>query len=658
MERSYTVIVSSSDLYDSMESLLTTPGTTDSLVPSRAVTQTDSKPHSSTRATYLLTDDEAQLLRQHPSVLAVHLDMTVYPEIYAVPPENISLANRYNDPVLNYRGTIAVPGVDPASITQLNRAGWQLLRTATYNNAWRTATSTVVTSNIPYTRTGVDVDVILGDDGCWFGHSEFQNNTGSGPTLYQGGNVLPGNGTCDLLDLVLEAPYYIDPAWFNANPATRLDTRWDGTVVPNQVVAREWWQNSTKRSAQFAAFGNIPISNTYSRGSCNGTNDARPSTGVADHGTPCAGQLYGRTFGWAFNANKWHINLYGANGVGFEIYFDILKIFHQYKPVNPTRSTRDPSICSNSWGIQIPGVVLTPGYYYYRVGTSGQGGVAFTTRPNFLQTLGARIIPEILPNAATQSAAEAIEAGVIMVMAAGNSNQLLVNAGEADYDNYVSIEANTALADTVRDYFGYLYLTTLSRRGYPSQSGAQQVGSNILYPCISVGALDWQTTSGQIMSGLERRVDYSMTGSAVDFFSVGDQTLSASARVPSAINTRPRYDNTYPGAGLTSVDQIFDGTSSACPTACGFLATLLETNRSWTWEDIKNWIQTLRVQSPSTFYIGPVPTSANDPAWLDKNSLWGAPARVLYNNSDDPPPVIVSVQGILNLAGNIQMRVA
>ena len=96
----------------------------------------------------------------------------------------------------------------------------------------------------------------------WFGHIEFQNpalvtnikqannssaSSTSAPINYIGGNVLRSGyssssttGTCDLLDLVLDAPYYIDPAWFEADAGNRLTTRWDGTTVPVESVARSW----------------------------------------------------------------------------------------------------------------------------------------------------------------------------------------------------------------------------------------------------------------------------------------------------------------------------------------------------------------------------------------------------------------------------------
>ena len=33
-------------------------------------------------------------------------------------------------------------------------------------------------------------------------------------------------------------------------------------------------------------------------------------TGTGFHATPCMSQAYGKTAGWAFNANKWNLNLY------------------------------------------------------------------------------------------------------------------------------------------------------------------------------------------------------------------------------------------------------------------------------------------------------------------------------------------------------------
>ena len=176
--------------------------------------------------------------------------------------------------------------------------------------------------------------MILSFDGCDFGHAEFQTNTGSGPSDLIGGNVLSNLGTCMLIDMVLEGPYYIDPAWFDADPGTRLTTRWDGTTVPVESVAKTWWGNASQRSSQFSGIGTVTVSASYTRANCNGDNLNSPNEG--DHGTCCGALTYGRTQGWAYNANKFFINVYGTYGLGIEQYFDMVKIFHTNKPINST----------------------------------------------------------------------------------------------------------------------------------------------------------------------------------------------------------------------------------------------------------------------------------------------------------------------------------
>ena len=161
---------------------------------------------------------------------------------------------------------------------------------------------------------------------------------------------MPGNGICDVLDMLLDGPYYIDPDWFNAAPGSRLTTRWDGTTVPVESEARSWWTNANNRSAAFASYGTISaISVNYSRDNCNGdyatSQYARNGIYNGTHGTQCGSQVYGRTHGWAYNSNKWCLNAFGSYGsVGLTKVWDIHKIFHQAKPVNPKYGTKDPTI--------------------------------------------------------------------------------------------------------------------------------------------------------------------------------------------------------------------------------------------------------------------------------------------------------------------------
>jgi hypothetical protein len=632
-KRYYVVGVVAPQVWDRVHEALTQDGTLDDNIPARSVECTDLKEHSPTRAVYLLTDEEALLVSACPDVKFVDLDKSQYPDLYPPAPDEIK-ADRYTSTVKNYYNFTGLLPTTPNS-TDANRAGYQLLRTAQYSNPWfGQSTSTVINNAIPIgdNTGGRNIDVIVGDEGCWFGHVEFQNNPTGGvelPAGYVGGNPLPGNGTCDLLDVVLEGPYYIDPAWFNADPAARLATRWDGTTVPVESVARTWWSNSAQRSAEFAGAGTVTIPGTYTRANCNGTNTAETPGSEGQHGTACSGLAYGRTFGWAYNANKWVIDAYGSYGFGLnvDLYFDVVKIFHENKPINPLYGTRDPTVSSNSWGFRA--TIPSTGYYYFRQGTTGAGGVAYSgTKPQFMRYLGStgdanRAKGEMVPNNLTTAGDELISSGVIFVVAAGNSNQQQVGSANANFNNYWSSSAATPLASATHSEFGSTCYNTTNRRGFPQQLGKYtDGGGNIVYPAINIGALDDAFTAG----GLERKVNYSDMGDQIDAYLPADGTLTSNQ---SYSPEYARYD-TYTGA-ISSFDCGFSGTSAACPVAAGLIATALEYNRSWDWNDIRSWLQGLTTQSDTTFYQGPDPATADSADWADLFSLMGGTRKVAYN---------------------------
>ena len=639
-QKYYAVGATTPEAWEYVHGVLTQDGSLEDNIPARPIECTDLKEHSATRAVYLMTDAEAAQLSSHPDVKFIDLDKSQYPDLYPPRPDEMRCTpNRYSSTVKNYRNLTNLPGA--ATSAELNRAGFQLLRLAQYSNPWQGQASTTVLQNaIANTNTGRNIDVVVGDEGCWFGHVEFANNTGNGPADYKwanAGNPLSGVGTCDLLDMVLDGPYYIDPAWFNASPGTRLTTRWDGTVVPTNAAAQAWWSSGSNRSAQFASVGTVAVPVSYTRVNCNGSDTARSNEG--DHGTPCAGQTYGRTFGWAYNANKWFIDAYGSYGFGLnvDLYFDIMKIFHVNKPINPTYGTKNPTISSNSWGFRA--TQGTTGYYYFRQGTSGTGGVAYSTKPAFMYYLGStgdggRFKGEMVTNTLTEAGDELIASGVIFVAAAGNSNQQQVSSSNANFNNYWASAASTPLASATHDEFGSTCYNTTSRRGFPQQLGKYTSGPDIVYPVINIGALDDDFTA----LGLERKVNYSDMGDQIDCYTPGDATLSCARGVSSS-----RYDQRT--GGLTSYDTSFNGTSSACPTAVGLIATALETNRSWTWQNIRTWLQSLTTQDAATFYQGPDPATATSTDWSDLNSLMGGTRRVGYNNIA-APAITISGAGL------------
>jgi len=380
VKKKYVVTCNEPKDWTSIHEVLLKDGTLEDNIPNQSVQCSDVKQHSSTRGTYILNETEVADLRKHPKVKHVNIDTSSYPGTYMPDPAAISDAvvqtARYANTVKNYRGDPATFLPASPGAAEKDRTSYQLMRCQQKSNPWGNNVNQVLDDKPALYGSGKDVDVIVADQAAWLGHIEFQNNLG-GPTLYEGGNTLTRKnisttaGTCDVLDLVLDAPYYIDPDYFNANPGGRLTTRWDGTTVPLESVALGWWTDASKRSAIFANIGTVDLASSgYTRDRCNGSNVTMPTHGSNDyHGTPCASLAYGRNYGWAFNANKWYINAYGTYSTGVEKYFDIVKIFHQNKPINNTYGTRDATISSNSFGYRKD--LPNQAYHFYRKGLSG-----------------------------------------------------------------------------------------------------------------------------------------------------------------------------------------------------------------------------------------------------------------------------------------------
>lgn len=729
-------------------------------VPDRVCTCYDDKIHSPTRGTFLLTDDEATILKNDNRIKFLNIDYTLYPDDFRPPPEELQsttpeLLTRWESTVKHYREfetSNTLPGTPDA--TDINRTGYQMLRPMQKLDPWvdgALADNAVVESNITQYGDGRDVDIIVADDGGgWIGHPEFQNNcTGAKPAGYTGGNKLPGNGTCDVLDLVLDAPYYLDPDYFIPTPASysrsvfaspseggsytlntgqdregngggpdypitvyvgdtlritntspegnhplyiktaqtsgtgdqapnttgqgavsngtvvftpteagtyyyqcsahvgmsgtitvelgdRIEQRWDGTTVPVESFARGWWTSTANRSAVFNAAnpgaGAIPfITSSYTRAYCNGSNTAQSSVG--NHCTPCMALTYGRTQGWAYNANKWVLNLYGTNGSDIEYGFDIQKIFHNTKPVNPKYKAQDPTVSSNSWGYRSSKAGGT-NYYNFRGGAATE----YVSEPAFVSHMGSagdlgRWKSEMKTNSLTTALDELIDSGVLFVCAAGNSNQKQTNWGDADFNNYIAPNVGDTLEESTYNEFGVAVTGTTNRRGFPQQGGKTVDGGTgeVTYKTINIGALDDDYAAGN----LERKVNYSDRGSGIDFYMPADGTLAANK----GYTSEGRYPDTYPGftansgtgAGIPE-ECAFSGTSAACPVAAGFIATLVGLNRNWTYQDALDYIASLDNQSASDFYYGTVSTSATDSNWNDLNSLEGGNAKVGYQD--------------------------
>ena len=245
-----------------------------------------------------------------------------------------------------------------------------------------------------------------------------------------------------------------------------------------------------------------------------------------------------------------------------------------------------------------------------------------------------------------------IDAGVIMCCSAGNTNQKLVGPTHPDYNNYYSANDNTALASTTFTTGGYPYLRTINRQGFPAQVGTQGTGNSRIYRTICVGALD--SAHRLSNTGQEQKAIYSNKGELIDCYAPAVDTLAACDDNSSTrYNRNDAYYTLNGQASVESEDTIFGGTSSATPITCGIIATKLQYNRTWTWQDVKNWLSNqVGTQDTSEFYHGTEETSATSTGWSDMDAVHHDDVTVVWDALTDSEPADgFTISGNLTLTG-------
>ena len=309
----YTIGCYTKEDWEHVHEVLMQDGTLEDNIPPSSIECADEKSHSDTRGTYLLDDEEAAALKDHPRVEYCHIDYQSYPGTYAPEPGELHATpqykKRFEKDVINYRAwntgpTDSRPPQTGAGSSDYNRTGYQIYRHTQRENPWD-ATDTgisdsdhhVFVRDVEQLGDGTGVDAVVCDDGFWVAHPEFVDCGNTNPVNWKTGNALTwagistqGANCCGVLDIIVDGPYYIDPDFFNANPSF-LTTRWDGTTVPLESAARSWWSDSSQRSVGFSTIGTVSgISTSYTRATSNGSNTAKATNGT-DHGTQCASCL-------------------------------------------------------------------------------------------------------------------------------------------------------------------------------------------------------------------------------------------------------------------------------------------------------------------------------------------------------------------------------
>jgi subtilisin family serine protease len=132
-------------------------------IPNRAVEFTNERPASLRQCWYLLTDKEAETLRQDDRVYCVE-----------IPPE-------HRDDIVMMPSVTQTGDFTKTTSDSGAYLNWGLIRSSNSTNVYGTGTTTAL--NYTYTLDGTGVDVVIQDSGLQIDHPEFQD--GSGTTRVQ-----------------------------------------------------------------------------------------------------------------------------------------------------------------------------------------------------------------------------------------------------------------------------------------------------------------------------------------------------------------------------------------------------------------------------------------------------------------------------------------
>jgi hypothetical protein len=441
-----------------------------------------------------------------------------------------------------YGYTIDNGDFDKRYQTDANNINWGLLRHSENANRTGWGLSTIfnqssdgsVVDDLTVTASGKNVDVVIVDGHFDPAHPEFAvNPDGSGGTRVVRYNWLaPSGGTYDY--------------------GVHVDTAY---VDPNGV-----------------------------------DNDRR--TKDNDHGCHCAGTVAGNTQGWARDANIYNMSPYSTNeNSGFSaILWDSLRAWHNAKSINTETGRRNPTVSNHSygasysfdagsWKMTYRGVTFDPGRQL-TVTELQDRGIPTTDADEFS-------VPAWFTSVQADMQ-DAIDDGIIIVVAAGNDSWKIVDASDQDYDNRIWTD-NTGGS-------GYLSHRGDGRTGYDA--------------AITVGALSNNDD--------ERKANFSQCGSRVDIYAAGQSVISS---VKGGLSNGG-YTLVSDSRNGTYSLQHYQGTSMAAPQVTGVLAILAEHMPGLTQAEAHQWLYNTGLNTQM------LDSGADDA--MDDTSLQGADNRLLY----------------------------
>lgn len=274
------------------------------------------------------------------------------------------------------------------------------------------------------------------------------------------------------------------------------------------------------------------------------------------HGTHVCGIAAAKTYGWAKKSQIYVMNILGVNAnstISSSLSFNLLRLWHQSKSITSTGYKR-PTVVNMSWGygygFDFFYDFISGGVYR---GTSWTGTTVPQNAYGLITPTSGRL-PAIVESEEADME-DALDAGIILIGAAGNDAYKMDVPGGLDYDNYFD------------SFFGSIYY---HRGGTP-----QRVDR-----VTSVGCVDLQ------YSPTERKANFSNCGPRVDIYAPG---VRIAAPVSNITDLGGYPVVTYPLNSSYNVGKV-SGTSQASPQIAGLACCLLEARPYMNSEDIRQWM--------------------------------------------------------------------
>lgn len=669
----YLVIVHDENDWQEIHNYIITESEIDG-IPNRKIECSNVREYSLRSSVYLMSNKECEILKTHPKIEDVLLNPQKYPQPTSLFTNRYKKQVSFTKPYYLYNLNGDIPSYNNGI-----RSNWShLFATNPSSKPFKgvgVALTSMVNSDVQYSLTGRGVDAVIIDSGICAAHPEF----------------ITDDKKSRVKDVILDGPFKIDPDYFITNNLTyqKFVDGVDCGVGIASTSALAWWSDSSKRSVKFqSGIGTIgQIDPLYSVShSLTDTYNLNNDQIVDGHGTSCASQIGGKSFGFAFDCNLWAIRIALGYDIGYidgSTALDICTLFHKGKKISQNNNP-DPTIINCSFGatLQTQNASGTVYYHSYRgttcayIGTGNDSTVpptsSATLRPGSCRNVlifttyglpsgqfwylngssgGFNPGEQMSNDIATNSSAEnAISSGCILVAAAGNNGQKLSDYSDLDFNNYYVFNGGP--------YNGLAFYINRVGGVQKGFSGTHEKGKG----SIRVGALDCSVEPSDSKQGSPayaiRKVVYSNNGPMIDIWSPADSTLAAGAA--DSIDFQRQDDPYY-------YDTFFAGTSSAAPNTCSVIALYLESNRKADQSDVRNWIN--RHGSTEINLSDPYPSVTSDYYWCSNynatydfassngdsynvrgcGNLRGAPKRVLknpYANNTKPSMSNVNISGI------------